>query len=384
MTKQVDGPNRSTTSHSRLGVVFVLWGGYIGGAESFTCDMAIAMRRLGANPAVVFVLDGEPLSQRLSEAEIPCASLSLSRGRDVLTCPRRFSTVVSQMNGDVAILIESGYIAAALRIGGYRRPIICVEHGSILLSGQPLRKRILRAIDRASGAFACSSVVAVSGFIAQRVGGTRARRLSIISNGVDLTRFSPGTAPDDGRDDLITIGCAARLIEGKGVDDLLRAVASPRLDGIRLRIAGDGPKRTYLESLASALGVTARVEFVGRVTDMPKFWRASDIVVIPSNEFVESFGMAAVEAMACAKPVVASTSGALPDLVTHGHNGLIFESGDIAALAAALAEYVDSAALRDKHGQNGRRTCAEQFDLDKTADKYLRLSADLIAAQRRR
>lgn len=360
-----------------LRLALVLWGGYIGGAESFTADLAREMRRQGAEVTVVFVLDGEPLAGRLVKEGVPTVSLSLPRGRSVLLKPRRLAHAVSSVGPDVSIVNECGFLPAALRIGGYRAPIIAVEHGAVLeVDRLPLLRRSVRLLSRASGAWTCSAVVAVSEYIRDRLSrGMGSRRVVCIPNGVDLERFSP--LPHETRrenhGDEIWVACAARLVKGKGVDDLIRAFAISGSRHHRLRIAGDGPERKALESLANSVGLDGRIQFLGTVFDMPEFWRNSDIAVVPSNASVESFGLAAVEAMACAKPVIASNNGALARIVVDGHTGRIFEAGDIAALACALGEYSNDSALRSTHGWNARRRCEDEFSLDRTTSHYLEL-----------
>ena len=173
------------------------------------------------------------------------------------------------------------------------------------------------------------------------------------------------------------IGCASRLIEGKGVEDAIAALARPPLAQAALRIAGAGPLEASLRELARSLDVEARVEFSGSVLDMPAFWRSVDVAVVPSNQWIESFGMVALEAMACAKPVVVTRNGALPSLVKDGQTGIVVPPADVDALAAALAAYRD-AALRDRHGWAGRQRCEEQFSIKRTALRYLELCAELI------
>jgi glycosyltransferase involved in cell wall biosynthesis len=295
---------------------------------------------------------------------------------------------VSTSAPDVAILVETGYLAAALRAGGYRAPIIGIEHGSILQSQSLGRvKRLIRAADRVSGTKACSVVVAVSDYVRERLIARRPhRRVVCIPNGVDLTRFSPLEGATHGEGGQIIIGCAARLVEGKGIEDLITSFSHSSLDGARLRIAGDGPRAPALKALARSLGVASRVEFLGRVLDMPAFWQSTDIAVVPSNGAVESFGMAAIEAMACGKAVVVSDSGALPSAVVDGECGRVVRAGDIVAMRRAIAEYAHDPARRVRHGSCGRRRCEEHFAIERTASRYLELCAELVreAAQMRR
>jgi glycosyltransferase involved in cell wall biosynthesis len=242
----------------------------------------------------------------------------------------------------------------------------------------PLVERLIRKVDRLSGTRSCSVVVAVSEFMRDRATILRPRRRVVcIPNGVDLERFSPADTPRT-RNHEIVVGCAARLIEGKGVEDVIGALVHPSLNRVALRVAGDGPHAGRLKGFGRSLGVDGRAEFLGAVLDMPAFWQSTDVAVVPSNRLIESFGMSAVEAMACGKPVVATDSGALPSIVADGETGRVVAAGDRAALATAIAEYVVDPARRARHGLNARRRCEEKFGIERAARRYLELCAKLI------
>ena len=117
---------------------------------------------------------------------------------------------------------------------------------------------------------------------------------------------------------------------------------------------------------------------------MPAFWRSVDVAVVPSNQWIESFGMVALEAMACARPVVATRNGALPSLIEDGHTGILVRPGAVDALAGALATYAADPALRDRHGRAGRRRCEEQYSIERTARLYLELVESSSLARRGR
>jgi glycosyltransferase involved in cell wall biosynthesis len=332
------------------------------------------MRDLGADVGVVFVTQDEPLGTRLEAAGIPYTSLNLSRGRDAVRHPAALARLVDAFGQDGALVPRAGYLTAALRLGGYRKRVVAVAHDALFALGPvSARERLIWRVDRASGFWASDIDVAVSDFALSHMRRQlHGRRLVRIYNGVDLDLYN-GT-PESGVRRPVTIGCAARLIEGKGVNVLLRAfsVGAGRV-GACLRIAGDGPTRPTLERLTSELRLTDAVEFMGPVVDMPSFWRSCDIATQPSATFVESFGMAAAEAMACARPAVVTENGALPEVVADGTTGAVVACGDVEALSEALLELTGDEQKRRSAGAAARARCEERFDLRRCAASYIDL-----------
>jgi glycosyltransferase involved in cell wall biosynthesis len=370
---------RGSSSAAGVKVALVLWSSRLGGTETFTTELAGALRRGGVDARIVFVGNIGRLSERLKELEVPATCLGLTRGRHVLAHPRSLARLVEAAGADCAILPSSGYLAASLRAGGYRRPLAAVEHGGLLqVAKLPLGRRVLRRIDRTSGVWACDVEVAVSDYVLEELRKHRhARRLIRIRNGIDLDRFAP-EADREAIHHPFTVGYAGRLIASKGVSGLVRAFASGELPGdSQLLIAGAGPEREALEALTHALGVTHRTHFLGRVDDMAGFWHKCDLCVVPSDGWIESFCLAAVEAMACGRPVVASRAGALPETIRDGLTGALVEPGDIDELARALGRYARDAALRSDHGASARRLCEEHYDIEVAADKYAELIVSL-------
>jgi glycosyltransferase involved in cell wall biosynthesis len=175
----------------------------------------------------------------------------------------------------------------------------------------------------------------------------------------------------------------SRLVPGKGVEDVLVAGQDLVRRGARLRIAGDGPERPRLARLAEQLGIREGVEFVGWIQDegdVAAFWSACDVAVAAPNDWVESFGLAAVEAMACGVPVVATRNGALSETVVHERTGVVVEPRDTHALAEALLAYLDDASLVKAHGTTAREWCEHRFDIQRCADAYVRLFRDQSTA----
>jgi glycosyltransferase involved in cell wall biosynthesis len=174
--------------------------------------------------------------------------------------------------------------------------------------------------------------------------------------GVDPELFKPSCRPEVSEKGF-AIGCgAARLVEEKGVDLLLRAAAG--LPGVwRVYVLGAGPERRALENLAHELGVADRVVFDSPIpsTQMPAYLSELDVVVLPSRtrpHWKEQFGRTLVEAMACGVPVIGSTCGEIPHVV--GEAGLIFPEGDVDALHAALLRLQRDDGLRCELSARGR------------------------------
>jgi len=107
---------------------------------------------------------------------------------------------------------------------------------------------------------------------------------------------------------------------------------------------------------------------------MPRFWQSVDVAVAPSGTIIESFGMAALEAMACGLPVIVTRNGGLADLVADGVTGSIVEPCDVAGLELALAEYADEETIATR-GASARQVAVERFSLDACLEAYLRFRA---------
>jgi glycosyltransferase involved in cell wall biosynthesis len=250
--------------------------------------------------------------------------------------------------------------------------MLAVEHGEILnLHSVPPRRRLRVRVERRLCAHTNYSDIAVSDtmleVLQQTTGRTCARR---IYNGVDLRHFRPAAQPE--HRSKITIGVASRLVPGKGIETLLSACA---LLGSacpwQLRIAGEGPDAARLRAFTNRdPRMRDRVDFVGMVADISRFWVTCDVAVVPTSQLRESFSMAAVEAMACGLPIIASRAGALPEICGDSC-GILVPPGDVEALAAALTRYLSDPDLRRAYGIAGRQRVEQQFDIERMVDQYL-------------
>jgi glycosyltransferase involved in cell wall biosynthesis len=174
--------------------------------------------------------------------------------------------------------------------------------------------------------------------------------------GIDPELFKPRGRSAYNRESGFAIGCVARLVEEKGVDVLLRAVAG--LPGVwRVYVLGVGPQRQSLEALARAPGLADRVVFDNPIpsTQMPAYLTGLDVLVLPSRtrpHWKEQFGRVLIEAMACGVPVIGSMCGEIPKVI--GDAGLIFAEDDADALRDALLRLQRDDELRRDLAARGR------------------------------
>jgi glycosyltransferase involved in cell wall biosynthesis len=358
-------------------IAFVLWSGKLGGAETFSSDLAAEMRKRGVDARIVFVQGQDPLAERLEGLSVPAATLGFPRGRTVIRRPRRYARAVGSNGSDAAILMERGYLATALRLGGYTGRIVAVEHGTMLLDPKlPWLTRKRQAWNRSLGARAADVEVGVSKFMAtemQRRSGARSVRQ--IPYGIAVERYRP-TRPLNGEGPL-RVGWAGRMIPGKGADHLLDAAGLLKESRhiVQMQIAGDGPQRSELIRRSARMGLGDRVRFVGQVHDMPAFWNSCDLAVASSAEFIESFGLTPLEAAACGRPAIVSRQGGLVETVTP-ETGSVVAPADSRVLAAAIARYAADQDLLQRQGRAARDRAVREFSLARCASDYLAAVAD--------
>jgi glycosyltransferase involved in cell wall biosynthesis len=233
--------------------------------------------------------------------------------------------------------------------------------------------------------YVCSTSQYMAGLTQQYAG----RKVIWTPFGVDCTEFTADAASAQRDDGAVTIGTVKALDKGYGIEHLIAAFAALRgrlqSYNLRLLIVGEGPEHRRLERIAHALGVDAVTEFTGWVPHhrVPEYLRRLSIYVAPSVH-EESFGVAVLEASACAVPVVVSRVGGMPEVVQDQQTGFLVPPGDEVALADALERLVTSQELRRSMGAAGRRFVLEHYAWDATAriveDLYDRILNDEPAA----
>jgi len=155
----------------------------------------------------------------------------------------------------------------------------------------------------------------------------------------------------------------------KQVDAVVRVFAQIRERvSARLLIVGEGPELSRAEQLIEQLGVSAHVELVGEAQDVVSLLSISDLFLLPSLQ--ESFGLSALEAMACGVPVVASNVGGLPEVVTDGVTGFLHPPDDVRGMAASAIAILSDPAAHGRMAADAARLAQERFNADRIVPQY--------------
>jgi glycosyltransferase involved in cell wall biosynthesis len=188
------------------------------------------------------------------------------------------------------------------------------------------------------------------------------------------------------RDDGPLVALIGRVVEEKGVFDLIAAVDQlrQRIPGVRAVVLGEGQDRRRAEANVNARGLGEHVRFVGWVnpSEVPAWLAAVDVVVAPSRTapdgWTEAQGLSIIEAMAAYRPVVATASGGIGDVVEHERTGLLVGEGRPDELAAAIARLHDDPALATRLAVGGRTLVVARYLADAAADAFSNLFHDVI------
>lgn len=226
-------------------------------------------------------------------------------------------------------------------------------------------------------------VTAVSNYLRDetyRAFGCGTCDVRMVPNFVNLQEYRPGepgcrgkVAPEGHK----VISHISNFREVKRVKDVIRVFARVRRAmPATLVMIGDGPERVDAENEARDLAVTDDVRFLGRLDSVASLLQASDLFVLPSQ--TESFGLAALEAMACGAPVVASRAGGLPEVIDDGVNGILEPVGSVEAMGRRAVEL-----LRDPERHSAMRAAAvakaEQFSADSVVPMYESFYREVLA-----
>ena len=338
----------------------------ISGSEAHLLTLLPDLRERGWDVRFAHLHENEPgaaeFARRLAAAGVPVEGIRLPYAADPLAFTRLLR-LVRRVTPQVlhTHLVHAdfyGLVAGALA----RVPVrVSTKHGFNFFRG----RRAFAVADRGVARLAHLQI-AISGGLAHYLAETEGfdeRTFEIVHYGI---ASGPEPAPYPGGSRLLFIG---RLVPVKGIDTLLRAFATALREqpDLRLDIAGDGPLRGELESLAGELGLAGSVRFLGRTEGVGAEMEQAATVVVPS--LGEGFGMVALEAAERGRPVIASAVGGLPEIIADGRTGVLVPAGDAPALAAAIVALVRDPERAAVMGRAARERALAEFSLARCADR---------------
>lgn len=277
----------------------------------------------------------------------------------------------------------SGYLARAAALADHGRPapkLVTTLHGTdITLVGSdpsyaPLTQFVITQSD---------AVTAVSHDLARRTSESFCTEMPgspcgvrVIHNFVDVELFRP-SATRGTQDGPVTVVHVSNFRPVKRVPWLLRAFALASVDAdARLVLVGDGPDMGAARATVAELGIGERVSFLGERDALPELLANADVFALASSE--ESFGLSALEAMACATPVVATRVGGVAEVVEDGVQGLLVGAEDLEGYAERLRRLILDRPLARKLGAAARVRAVERFERHHVVEQYESLYRDLL------
>lgn len=322
---------------------------------------------------ILAVQPGSALDRHARERGLPVEPISMQRSAFLQVVGRLRRVIdgngIEIINTHSSFDSWAGTLAARL---SRRRPwIIRTRHKSTPVSKTPLewilyQKLIHRVIT--TGEKVREDLI--------RRNGLREDRIVSIPTGVDLRRFVP--SPEDGRirkelgiprEDAL-VGTISFLRSEKGLPDFIQA-ARQVLDqrrGISFLIVGDGPERSRLEQMIREMRLSEKVVLAGHRDDIPRVLSALDLFVL-SSVSTEGLSQAVTQALAMERAVVATSVGAIPEVIRDGETGLLVPPGDPTAIADRILLLLEDRPTVEKFGKAGRRLVEEQYSHERMLDQ---------------
>lgn len=261
-------------------------------------------------------------------------------------------------------------VSAQLALGLVDRPVrlVVTLHGTDVtgIGSDPAYALTLRGALRRADVVTAPSDALSRAAVTSRLVVTPPR---VVPNFVDTDAFGPDgpRALADGRPRIVHVSNYRPVKRATWLVDAL--VAARQTHDAELLLVGDGPSLASVLTAAEDAGVAHAVRSVGEVDDPAPWLRSASVFALPSAE--ESFGLSALEAMACGLPVVGCAVGGLPEVVQHGRSGALVDADDPSAFAAAVASLLDDLPRRDAWGRAARARAQSAFPESRALSLYL-------------
>lgn len=394
-TELLDVANRSSSGARPRRLVLILDETYIGGVELLMLNMFRVFDPLVVQPRVICLRSAGPLAADFRAIGVDVEVMGRSGRFDLRTLPRMIASLRRQPAD--AVLVTHHHRAAlalgrlAARAAGVRVSLVAVHDMDLASIGKRCLPRWAVATLRL-GANALVLLSPRQGEYLHRQEGVGARPWSrtnevVIRNGIEVQPLPSASDQREARARLgvgtqdFVVGIVARLSAQKAHHVLFEAFADlvRSHPHSRLVVVGGGQREPELRELATRLGIANVVLFTGVRRDVPKILPAFDVACLSSVH--EGVPITVIEAMSAGLPVVATSCGGLPDLVTDGEQGFIVPVGDSETFAQRLRTLATDPTLRHRQGRSARERVERCYRIEQTARGYERLIVDLIGAR---
>jgi len=268
--------------------------------------------------------------------------------------------------GDVIIVhypqlfFPAGWIAKKLR----KNKVICLSHGITWDTPaqswkERLFYRLVIFLNKIALKYADMIVANDTMYLeeARKFSKNNSKKVRVIYNFVDTKFFTP--SPKTKKEKIIL--CPRNLRRARGIDLAIKAmkIINNRVKDAKLIILGDGPLKNELQSLIEKLKVNVEIRAPVKKEKLREYYRKSSVVIIPSTSS-EGTSLAALEAMSCKTPIVATNIGGLPDIVKNNYNGFLVKTSD-KELADSVIRLLKDKKLARRMGRNGRKLAVSKF-----------------------
>jgi glycosyltransferase involved in cell wall biosynthesis len=344
----------------------------IAGAETQFLTILRELRRFG-DELTVFCPANRPFTAFLAQKGFQPISWKTTGKLDPYTL-FRFVKLIRERNIDVV----HTHLSTASLLGSFAaklagRPCVAMVHG----------------FNKATSYRYADRLIAVSFGVKQYLVQQKVpeNRIEVIHNSVPLADFHPQPIGEAKRafgfdPSVPRVGAFRRMDPEKGLDLAIRAwkTVAERYPNAKLMLVGEGKAAPQLKALAAQLGLTDHIEFPGFVPDAWRLMSACDVLLLPSLK--EAFGLAALEAMALARPVVVSDASGLAEIVENEKSGLVVPRGKVEPLAEAIIRLLDNPEFACRLGQGARRRVEERFDSSRQVEAIRNVLLNQVKANR--
>lgn len=385
-----------------LTVNYSPWSSYSGGGQRSTHNLACALARRGHRVTVVFTK--RPWERVQLPADLPYdvvwATMALARRTTPFFVAKEARRLINATDSAMPVIVHGNGEESAL-IGELKRRASTRRFGFVVTPRYPNFPSVLQhdVTEQSPLALALMTVAQTkyawlgralrnadwicptsrsAADMVQRAYGLDRARMTVVPNGISeeflRTPNDDSITLDAGLRDFVARGDFAiyfgRIVREKGVHTLIEALAHPAASKLRVVFAGRGPALDEIQARAHSLGIGDRVLFSTWLDakQLSSLVRRASFAVLPSLE--ESFGNTMAESMALSVPVISTTAGSIPELITHERTGVLVAPEDHEALARAMASLADNAEQRARLGAAGRTHVERNLTWDASAAAF--------------